>query len=207
MIVGSGQLAKEFEKSEHGDVVIFASGVSNSTCKDENEFIREKNLLESMLNSNKEKKIVYFSSCALSAPDYAKNAYYEHKKQMEELIRLNSNNYYIFRIPQLFGKLKHHKTLINFLYEAIINGDKFNVYSGAYRYVIEIEDVRKLVEAYLNYSEPNIVVDIANTYRYNILEVVSILERLLGKKAIYDVIEKSDEYVLDLSRVQDFIKR
>ena len=145
MIIGSGQLAKTFEDSTLSNTVIFASGVSNSNITDIKQFEREKCLLVNTLEKNKDKKFVYFSSCALSAPKYPKNAYYEHKRQMEELIKEYSTNYYIFRIPQLFGALKHHKTLINFLYEAIINEEFFKVYNQAYRYVIEIDDVRKLV--------------------------------------------------------------
>jgi len=205
VILGTGQLAQAFKMSNVGHVCIFASGVSNSNCTDASQFDRERNLLKSTLEKYGEKKFVYFSSCALSAPEYQKNAYYQHKKQMEELVRLNSNNYYIFRIPQLFGKLKHHKTLINFLYESILNGDKFNIYSGAYRYVIEIEDVRKLVESYLEHHPVQLIVDLANPYRYNIMELVEIFEKLLGKKAIYEMVQKDDQYLLDLSSLENFV--
>jgi len=208
MIVGKGQLAQQFKSfKDDGDVVIFASGVSNSNCTDANEFEREKKLLLTTLQNNKEKKFVYFSSCALSAPEYPKNAYYGHKQKMEELIKAHSLNYYIFRIPQLFGALKHHKTLINFLYEAIINEDSFKVYSQAYRYVIEINDVRKLVEAYLQYYEGCITVDLANPYRYKVMQIVEIFERLLDKKALYELVEKEDQYTLDLSDMLEFMNK
>lgn len=86
------------------------------------------------------------SSCALSAIEYPKNDYYKHKANMEDIIKEHSNNYYIFRVPQLFGDFILHKTLINFIYKAIVHEHKFNVYNESYRYVIEINDVRKLVE-------------------------------------------------------------
>lgn len=206
MIIGSGQLAKVFAKSQiKDDVCIFASGVSNSSCTDEKQFEREKNLLIDTLKNNSDKKFVYFSSCALSAPEYPKNDYYSHKAKMEDIIKEHSNNYYIFRIPQLFGDLILHKTLINFIYKAIEHNHKFNIYDEAYRYVIEINDVRKLVENYLD-NDGCITIDLANPYRYKVLDIVQIFEKLLAKKAYYEVIQKEDKYTLDLTSLEKFVK-
>lgn len=206
MIVGSGQLAHTFESCDDDGVVYFASGVANSNCTEMEQFEREKNLLIKTLEQNKDKIFVYFSSCALSAIEYPKNAYYMHKQAMEELIKVNSAQYYIFRIPQLFGRLKHHRTLINFLYESILNGEQFIAYKDAYRYVIEIADVRVLVQAYLLYSDANAIVDLANPYRYKVLDIINILEIILDKKANYEVLDKEDSYVLDLNNLICFVK-
>ena len=67
VIIGNGQLAKTFKEDSFvfDDVVIFASGVANSECKDDKEFNREKELLEKTLFENKDKRFVYFSICAL----------------------------------------------------------------------------------------------------------------------------------------------
>ncbi|MBU4132588.1 MAG: hypothetical protein KKF12_17365, partial [Proteobacteria bacterium] len=75
MIIGNGQLAKIFKEDGcfFDDVVIFASGVTNSDCRDDREFNREKELLEKTLVENNAKRFVYFSSCALSAKTYEKN--------------------------------------------------------------------------------------------------------------------------------------
>ncbi len=206
MIVGNGQLAKVFQGADlKENVCIFASGVSNSSCTDEKQFEREKNLLIDTLKNNSDKKFVYFSSCALSAIEYPKNDYYKHKANMEDIIKEHSNNYYIFRVPQLFGDLILHKTLINFIYKAIEHNHKFNIYDEAYRYVIEINDVRKLVESYLNFDSC-ITVDLANPYRYKVLDIVQIFEKLLVKKAPYEVIQKEDKYTLDLISLEKFVK-
>lgn len=206
MIIGYGQLAKSFRNYLDKDTVVFASGVSNSNCTDIVQFEREKHLLISTLKTNQEKKFVYFSSCALSADEYPKNDYYRHKKNMEELIKMHSNKYYIFRLPQLFGELILHKTLINFIYKAIEHQHKFNVFDEAYRYVIEISDVRKLVEAYLKNHDSTLTVDLANPYRYKVLDIVHTFEKILDKKAYYELIPKEDQYLLDLSDVQNFVK-
>ena len=206
-VIGAGQLAKSFQGITGGDVMILASGVSDSNCKDDVQFKREEKLLLETMKDNLDKKFVYFSSCALSAKDYELNEYYRHKQKMENLIKQYSDNYYIFRIPQLFGSLIHHKTLINFIYESIVNEDEFFVYDEAYRYVIEIGDVRKIVEQYLLLEKNNIVVDIANPYRYKVIEIVKIFEKLLNKKAHYEIVQREDKYTLDLSQMQIFIKK
>ncbi len=207
MVVGNGQLAQVFKKINlENDICIFASGVSDSNCASTEEFEREKRLLLETLKNNRNKKFVYFSSCALSAEDYSKNEYYQHKQNMENVVKNESDNYYIFRIPQLFGELKSHTTLINFFYESILKGEEFIVYSNAYRYVIEIEDTRSLVVSYLKYSPSCMVVDLANTYRYKVVDIINVLEKLLNKKANYKVVEKSDGYLLDLSAVGGFVK-
>jgi len=207
MVVGNGQLAQVFKNSSLEDGCIFASGVSNSSCVDIHEFERESKLLMLHLEKNKDKKFVYFSSCALSAKDYPKNAYYRHKENMENMIKTYSTNYYILRLPQLFGNLILHKTLINYLYKCLVHDHYFNVYSDAHRYVIEIHDVKKIVESYLSFSQSCIVVDIANPYRYSVLDIVNILEQLLQKNAKYSIIEKTDKYILEFEDMKKFIQQ
>lgn len=206
-VIGNGQLAKIFkEKQIVANSCIFASGVSNSACIDEKQFKREETLLIDTLENCKDKKFVYFSSCALSALEYPKNAYYIHKEKMENIIKEYSKNYYIFRIPQLFGDLILHKTLINFIYKSIVHNHRFNVYDEAYRYVIEINDVYMLVNEYLTHSKSCITVDLANPYRYKVLDIVETFEKLLDKKANYEILQKEDKYILDLSSLEHFIK-
>ncbi len=207
MVIGNGQIAQRFKSLKIDDVCIFASGVSNSNCNNYKEFEREKKLLLDILKNYKDKKIIYFSSCALSSSDYLKKPYYIHKKNMEEMIITNSKNYYIFRLPQLFGDLRKHPTLINFLYYSIINKKKFIVYSEAYRYVIEINDVYTLVENFLKYHKPNLVIDLANNYRYKVIEIVKIFEKLIGIDANYQMIDKYDGYFLDLKKLEYFIEK
>ncbi|MBK2094717.1 NAD(P)-dependent oxidoreductase [Francisella philomiragia] len=207
MVVGGGQLAQAFYKyRDNNSVVIFASGVSDSSCTDQKEFDREKKLLETILKDNFDKRFVYFSSCALSADEYSKNSYYAHKIQMESIIKKLSNKYFIIRLPQLFGNLKLHNTLINYIYNAIKSNNIINVYSDAYRYVVEIEDVRKFVDSYLANGTLCSTIDLANPHRYKVLEIVEIFENLLNRKANITIIQKQDKYILDLSKLNRYIQ-
>lgn len=207
MIVGTGQLAYTFKEYDIDDIVFFASGVANSNCIDNNEFEREKKLLLSILKTNTNKSFIYFSSCALSVSEYSKNSYYQHKIDMENIIKENSTNYYIFRLPQLFGDLKKHSTLINFIYNSILHNKKLNIYDKAYRYVIEINDVKALVLGYLKYSQPCVTVDIANPYRYKVTDIVKVIEKILNKKADIELKDMKDGYILNTLEMESFIKK
>jgi len=206
MVVGSGQIANIFNKAVFDDTVIFASGVSNSNCTDIREFQREKNLLNLYIKKFPEKKIVYFSSCALSAEEYEKNIYYQHKENMEDFIFSHSKEYIIFRVPQLFGSLMQHSTLINFLYSKLIKEEKFTVYTKAYRYVIFIDDLFTL-SMYFIQKHKNLIIDIANPYKYSIYEIISAIEKITKKKAIYQIVEKEDQYDLDVSQLNMYLRQ
>lgn len=208
MIVGSGQLAKAFRGSDNlSEFIVFASGVANSSCVDKNEFEREKSMLIKCLDELDNRKIIYFSSCALSASDYPLSPYYEHKKKMEELIKSYTDQHYIFRVPQLFGKIKKHPTLLNFLYFAIKEQKEIKVYNGAYRYVIELSDLKKIVLRYIATNNPGIVLDVANNYRYSVLDIVHVLEKAIGQTAIYKLLNSDDGYFLDLEPLKDFMSQ
>ncbi|QOP42671.1 NAD(P)-dependent oxidoreductase [Sulfurimonas sediminis] len=199
MIIGNGQLAQAFkELDKRDDVIIFASGVANSNCTDKSEFEKEKDLLIKTLINNKKKKFVYFSSCALSAKEYQLNDYYIHKQNMEKIIKEHSASYYIFRIPQLFADIKRHSTLINYLFYAIKEEKEIKIYKDAFRYVIALDDVHTIVIQLIEHHKGGTTLDIANSYRYSIAEIVEIIEQLTNKKANSTLINKKDAYTLDL---------
>jgi len=204
-VIGNGQIAKAFKQELMRNVTIFASGVSDSTCTNIASFQREEKLLKESLKKSRESKFVYFSSCALSAKEgYVRTPYYDHKYKMEKIISDFTNNAYIFRIPQLFGAFVSHKTIINYFCESIINEKNFKVYDDAYRYLIHLEDVKILVLAYLNFSQP-VCVDLANPYRYKVIDIVRDLESVLGKIASYHLVHKTDKYTLDLAEMIGFM--
>lgn len=208
MVIGNGQIAKFFNDFKNNqDILIFASGVSNSNCTNLKEFKREEDLLIDALTNHREKKFVYFSSCALSSNEYLKNEYYLHKERMENIIKKSSENYYIFRLPQVFSELKNHNTLINFLYFSILNGNSFNLYNNAYRYVIDLEDIKILIKSILNNYDFSIVMDLANPYRYSVIEIVNFIESLVNRKGNYNIIDKYDGYELNLKELIHYIEQ
>ncbi len=198
MIIGGGQLATALQGRDRKDVCMLASGVSNSSCVDQKEFERERNLINNCLKNFPGKKVIYFSSCALDSPAYSNVPYYEHKKKIEDLLQEKSSSYLIFRIPQLFGELKPHPTLINFIFHSILCQKKFAVNELAYRYVIDIDDLCDFVSRTLALDIESKVINVANPYQYKVSYIVKIIEELLRKDAVYESFEKKDSYKLNL---------
>ena len=61
MVIGKGLIAKRFYSYESdSDILIFASGVSNSKNRDEALFARELELLQNTINTYPDKVLVYF---------------------------------------------------------------------------------------------------------------------------------------------------
>jgi len=205
MIIGTGQIAQSLLNNFNpNNILVFASGVSNSNTTDSQEFEKEAALLKKYLQQYPDKKIYYFSSCALVEETSLHIPYYRHKKNMENLVQTHKN-YMICRLPQVFGKIKEHPTLINVLFNHIKKGQTLNIWDNAYRYVIHLNDLPYIL-AYIEKSHMNnTIINIANPYRYTILELVSCIEKILQKTAHIHLIQKEDGYLLDLEFINEYV--
>ena len=47
--------------------------------------------------------------------------------------------------------------------------------------------------------------NVANTRNYQIKDIVSTLEQVCGKKAVYDVVEKGASYAVDVQRIEPIL--
>ncbi len=106
MIIGNGDIASAL--IDRDGVIFFVSGVSNSSEKRESEFNRE---IELLMKQPKDKHLIYISTLSIY---YSNTPYTEHKKNMENIIRLNFHSYTIFRIGNITWGTNPN-TLINFL--------------------------------------------------------------------------------------------
>ena len=75
MVIGHGMIANVF-RSYHDkeDIVIVASGVSDSTHAGPSAFLREKELLINVLNTNQGHLFIYFSTCSNYDPGLQESA-------------------------------------------------------------------------------------------------------------------------------------
>lgn len=141
MIVGNGDLyeaLKDTLRAADDRFIFFASGVSNSSETDKDEFFRERRLL---LSQDETKHLVYFSSL----DTFTKNSpYYDHKKHQESLVKSVFANYTIIRLGNItWGKNPH--TFINNYKNAKAAGLSW-VLKDEYRYVIEKEEFQFWIE-------------------------------------------------------------
>lgn len=179
MIIGNGLLAKGFINSNinHDDFIIFCSGVSNSKEMNYDNFNREKELVIKTITENKNLKFIYFSSILTGVSN---NNYYNHKIDVENLIKKESNNYIIFRVPQIIGSIGNKNNLFNFLKESILNDDEINIFENVKRALLDIDDLIDIV----NYCKDKVnseIINISYIEKISVLELVVIISNYLNK--------------------------
>lgn len=105
-IIGSGDLGSILP--DRDDLLFFASGVSDSSCTDEEQYQREIDLL---LEQPRASHLVYFSSLGVLDGN---SRYYRHKRDMEVMVKTNFPKNTIIRLGNIsFGD--NPNTLINYL--------------------------------------------------------------------------------------------
>ncbi len=173
MIIGNGLIAKAFEKySEDEKVIIFSSGVSNSSETDVLEFKREESLLKKYITFDK--KLIYFSTVSI-VDGSKKTAYISHKENMENIISDCHSNYLIFRLPIVVGHNANKITFFNSLKDRINNGSELKILNVS-RYLIDIDDLSKTLPILIDDDdEKNKTI---NTCFDNFSKVSDIVERM-----------------------------
>ncbi len=206
MIIGNGLIAncfREFYNPE--DVVIFASGVSNSKISNITEFDREMDLLLGLKDKiSIDCCLVYFSSCGVINES---SIYYQHKLNMENLIKENFKKYLIFRIPQLIGLSNNANTLINYFINSINEDKELVLQKQATRYFVEIGDLVFIVKSILSANRYyNNIYNVAIPIKYNIVQIINSIEFVLIKKARFKFVEGGTNYSIDLTFISDFLQ-
>jgi nucleoside-diphosphate-sugar epimerase len=89
---------------------------------------------------------------------------------------------------------------LNYLYAKIARSEAFSLWRNAKRNIIDVADVaaivRQLVE---DQTARNITLNLANPVSYAMTDIVSVMERVVGKPAIYDTVERGSEYPIDIT--------
>ena len=132
MIIGDGDIATVLNTINRGDLIFFASGVSNSQETRESEYEKEKDLL---LSQDSDGHIVYFSSLAVL---FADSLYLRHKRRMEQLVKDTFKTYTIVRLGNITWGTNPN-TIINFLTEKIKNGKPFEI-QDVYRHLVDKDE-------------------------------------------------------------------
>jgi len=197
MVIGNGLLASAFSDYQHDDrYVIFASGVSNSSETDEVQFVMEEKLLRSTLRENKEKHIIYFTSFI-----YFKK-YGIHKMLMEDIIQMSGVSYTILKLSQVIGRGGNPANLFNYLVNNIKNGQVINVYNDTYRSLIDVEDVRRIVDFVRN---KYVYVSFPYVEKLLIKDIVLLISKALNKNPMINFVDSQGFYYPDRTLLVDYI--
>lgn len=204
MIKGNGLIANAFKNSDSDEFVFFASGVSNSLETDENQFIREENLIRKTIRENPGKTFVYFSTCSIYDSSKNGSPYVNHKLNMEHLVASECENYLIARASNAVGKGGNPNTLINYFVDSIQNQKPINVHIHATRNLIDVEDIVKIILEILESGNLNRIVNVAYLSNYSPMEIISAVEKHLNEKAILNLSEKGQSYSVDIPEVESY---
>lgn len=210
MIIGSGLLAQAFAQqyTQAEAVCIYAAGVSNSSCTDAAEFLREwQRLSAALLRYAQVEVFVYFSTCSVADPEAMHTAYVQHKLAMEQLVAAHPH-YLIVRLPQVVGITPNPHTLLNFLYGRIARSEAFKLWRHARRNIIDVEDVAAIVTQLLSDSAyRQRTLNVANPVSYTLPEIVAVLEKVTGKHAVCEVVEHGASYSIDIEPIRAVIAK
>lgn len=211
MITGSGLIAKAFiQGGAHalGGTCVYAAGVSNSGCKDEREFQRERVRLDAALaGCGPSERIVYFSTCSIEDPSARDSEYVKHKIRMENRIR-ERERYLILRLPQVAGKTPNPHTLLNYLHARIARSERFHVWGSATRNIIDVDDVVKITMDLISREGANAeTINVASPCSVRMLDIVHAMERVLGASAVFDILDKGSPVPIDTGRISASIER
>ena len=203
MVIGNGLIASQFyDYHLNPDVVIFASGVSNSSSNDLAGFRREKDLLLEAIQKYPERKLVYFSTCSIYDPSLQQSYYVQHKLEVEAIIQKKAKRYLILRLSNPIGKNNNPHTFFNFFVNCIQGNQPFEVWSHAERNIIDVDDFYKLAKAMIDNAEfGNQVLNLANPHNYKVLEIVEATEKYFGIKGNYTVMKKGNRLAINTDLV------
>jgi len=207
MVVGKGSLGSIFFDEFHNndEVVIFASGVSDSTEDKEENFNREKKLLRETIENNGEKKIVYFSSIFVG---FKETKYYTHKLEMEDLISNTCKNFLIIRLPQVVGEKGNQKNIVNFFTKCLLEGEKTIIFSDSWRAIIDVNDVFNISKE-LIFNCENKIIKFSNIETVKVIELYKKISKIINKKENFELIDFTENIpnINNSKEVVDIIKK
>ncbi len=209
MVIGNGMIAKAFGSyASQDDIVIFASGVSNSLNAPEAAFKREKKLITNSLKTSKGKLFVYFSTGSIYDKSQQDSAYVKHKLNIEKYIAANHAPYLIFRLTNPVGHTTNTNTVVNYFIKNITTKHKFDVWQNASRNIIDLDDMYLLCNEIIRQKLfTNQIVNIANPKNYTIPFIVEAIETHFGIKGNYTVEAKGDGPVIDAALTEPLFRK
>ena len=198
MIVGRGLLGESLNKLRHEDVILFASGVSNSNEQNSSEFEREANLLIRTIDGTEKRFFYYFSTCSIFDPSLADSSYISHKKRMEAIV-LSKPTGRVIRLPNVVGPTGNPANLVNYLKHSINRANPIKIQSHATRYLLGVDEMNLLLQDVVDNAGEKQIISLVPPKNIKVTSVVSIIESILGTQANLELVEGGTPYEVDFS--------
>ena len=186
MLVGSGLIASAFlDYKDNDDVIVIASGISNSKETDYKKYQREINMIGEFIGTKS--KVIYFSTISVF-DESLDSLYVNHKRYIEKMISSNFDNYLIFRLPIVIGKTGNNNTFINNINGKIISDEIIYINNMSSIYIIDIDLIN---------NKNNEIINVVFDNKEFVFDVIQKIEILLGKEANKKIINNGFDFTID----------
>ncbi len=192
MIVGNGLIAKAINSCDREDVILFASGVSNSVSPKDHDFRREEQLIREHLNNNK--CFVYFSTISIYDESISRNSYIGHKLKMEQLIQQSNCPYLILRLPNIIGSAGNPNTLYPYFKGCLENNEKVTIKRDAHRYLLTTHQLCKMLNQVLMSKERDATINCVIEKPYKVVDIYKSIATVLKLKPNFELIDGGLHY-------------
>jgi nucleoside-diphosphate-sugar epimerase len=197
MIIGSGLIANAFKMYENSkDVLIFASGVSNSAEQSDKAFEREICLLKTYIDTNT--KLIYFGTTSIYDEDLKHSKYIKHKLYIENLITTSFKNYIIFRLPTVIGNTSNNNTFFNGIKNKLTIDGSVTIKQNAIRYIIDVDDLTYTLNSIIP-KENKISINVCFNNKSSVKDLVKIMADILELSYNELLIDAGYDYTIDNS--------
>lgn len=218
-VLGSGLLAQKIIASSgnSSNALIFARGVSDSSCRDLLQYEREcLHLFEAIIDCQKTgRRLVYFSSAGAiygdsdeikceKSPLFPKTPYGRHKLLCESVIVNSGINFLILRLPNIIGHGGNPNQLIPFLVSSVYNG-KVRLQKNATRDLIGIDDTVRILDALLNTVRENLIVNVASGHSVSVIDIMKEIQYTLKKSVEIEYVEGGQQQRFAIGRLQKLL--
>jgi NDP-hexose 4-ketoreductase len=218
-VIGRGLLARAFTSvAEEGfSAIICASGVSDSSCPDEDAFWRERALLKDVAARARasDAVLVYFSA----APVYGRASglrseldivtpltpYGRHKLECERLLAADRARFLILRLPNVVGPGGNPQQLIPSLVAQALRGSVITKI-GATRDLLDVDDLVRIVTALLRKGIHNEVLNVASGISTPVPRLVACIVDVLGASPSISEIDGGDAQEFSTNKVRGLLK-
>lgn len=207
MVIGNGLIAREFANyKESESVLIFASGVSDSTESRKEAFDRERSLVNATLADYPEMLFVYFSTYSIDDERLKDRPYTQHKLTIEQIIQEKSSNYLICRLSNIVGFGGNSSNVFNFIVNSIQNELPIDVWKNATRSILSIADMKSILERVIEAKEINKIITIANPNSYKLPDLVQRIEAHFGKSFKGNYLNKGGDSTVNVDSIAKHIE-
>ena len=153
-VIGEGVIAERFRHlNTQYETLVFAPNSENSQVVISTQFEEESNELRRLIGLHPRSQIVYFSSCSVLDPSLVATSYVIYKKSIEELVQELAPNYLIIRLPQVLSRQSEESNLSRYVIDRVLSGEPFEIWSGAIRNFIDLDDVFSRLSECINASK------------------------------------------------------